>query len=59
MQIPRRSKTRVTKEGMLFERRIVALRRLHDQRYRPVEHDPSPNETLESRTRWLHLKHRL
>jgi len=54
--LPKRSRSRVTRDGMIYEQRILALRRLEAQRYRPPLPPPSRDEVAESVARWARLR---
>ena len=54
--LPKRSKVRITKDGMIFEQRIKALRRIEAQRYRPHYPPPTEREIARSQSRWAGLR---
>ncbi len=56
IMIHRRSKDRITKHGILFERKLIALRRLQDQLPKPPGHTPTEQEIESSKDRWDTIK---
>lgn len=56
MTLSKRSKSRLTKQGIIYERRIIALRRIQAQLPTPPGPNPTEDEVERSRTRWAMLR---
>lgn len=54
--LPKRSKARITKQGLLLDERMKALRRIQAQLPPPPSIRPTEDEIARSEARWARLR---